>query len=43
MTTAAWVTLIVTWSVIAFFTGRFLFLVIRKPPSGPDEDLGAHE
>lgn len=32
MTTAAWVMLGATWSVIAFFAGKFLLAVIRTPP-----------
>ena len=32
MTPAAWIMLIVTWSVIVFFAGRFLLAVMRTPP-----------
>lgn len=38
MTPAAWIMLVVTWSVITFFAGRFLLAVLRTPPrSGKDE------
>ena len=30
MTTAAWITLSITWSVIAFFTTRFFVAVIAS-------------
>lgn len=36
MTTAAWVMLAITWSVIAFFTGRFFVKVLMTPPR-PDD------
>lgn len=32
MTTAAWIMLGVTWSVIVFFTATFFIAVVRKPP-----------
>jgi hypothetical protein len=32
MTRAAWIMLAITWSVIAFFTGRFFLKVLRTPP-----------
>ena len=31
MTTAAWTMLIVTWSVITFFTVRFFWMVLTHP------------
>ncbi|MGE0451607.1 MAG: hypothetical protein AB7Q29_18685 [Vicinamibacterales bacterium] len=31
MTTAAWIMLVFTWSVVIFFTGRFFLLVLRTP------------
>ena len=40
MTTAAWIMLISTWSVIFFFTGRFFWKVLTIPPrqeDGPDQ------
>jgi hypothetical protein len=32
MTTAAWLMLTITWSVIAFFTLKFFLAVLRTPP-----------
>lgn len=32
MTTAAWVMLAVTWSVVLFFCGRFFLMVLREDP-----------
>lgn len=32
MTTAAWTMLIITWSVIIFFTGKFFWKVLTTPP-----------
>lgn len=32
MTTPAWIMLVVTWSVVAFFTVRFFLAVLRTPP-----------
>lgn len=32
MTGGAWGMLIVTWSVIIFFTARFFWMVLRTPP-----------
>lgn len=37
MTGSAWIMLVVTWSVIVFFAGRFFFKVLRTPSRG-DED-----
>lgn len=34
MTTSAWWMLILTWSVIIFFTGRFFLKVLRDPGEG---------
>jgi hypothetical protein len=31
MTAAAWTMLVVTWSVILFFTGKFFFMVLTSP------------
>jgi hypothetical protein len=31
MTPAAWIMLAATWSVIAFFTGRFFLAILRTP------------
>jgi hypothetical protein len=44
MTGAAWVMLIVTWSVITFFTAKFFIKVVRTPPRQEDGGLeGAAE
>ena len=32
MTTPAWIMLVATWSVVAFFTVRFVLGVLRTPP-----------
>lgn len=37
MTGTAWLMLIVTWTVIFFFTGRFFLKVLRTPVS-PERD-----
>jgi len=37
MTTAAWTMLIITWSVIIFFTGKFFWKVLTTPPRPDDE------
>ncbi len=38
MTPAAWTMLVVTWSVILYFTVRFFLKVLRNPtPPEPDE------
>lgn len=31
MTTAAWIMLGVTWTVVIFFTGRFFYKVVTTP------------
>lgn len=31
MTGSAWVMLVVTWTVVIFFTARFFFKVLRTP------------
>ncbi len=36
MTGAAWAMLLVTWTVILFFTIKFFLMVLRTPP--PQED-----
>jgi len=39
MTIAAWVTMLIAWSVITFFTVRFFWLLVRRgKPSSSDED-----
>jgi hypothetical protein len=32
MTTSAWIMLVATWSVVAFFTVKFFLGVLRTPP-----------
>ena len=34
MTTAAWITMLITWSVIIYFTVKFFVMVLRKSGSG---------
>ena len=41
MTTSAWVMLILTWTVIVFFSARFLLAVLRKPGSASGEAASA--
>lgn len=36
MTTKAWVTLSITWSIITFYAVYFFIKVLRNPP--PDDD-----
>ena len=36
MTRNAWLMLIVTWSVVIFFTARFFIAVVRTPPREDD-------
>jgi hypothetical protein len=36
MTRNAWIMLIVTWSVVIFFTARFFIAVVRTPPREDD-------
>jgi len=36
MTPAAWLMLVATWSVVTFFTVRFFWLVLTKPPGEPE-------
>lgn len=38
MTNAAWTMLVVTWSVIFFFTGRFFWKVLVTPQRGEHEE-----
>lgn len=39
MTVAAWVTMLLAWSVITFFTARFFWLLARRGKSEkPEED-----
>jgi hypothetical protein len=38
MTTAAWIMMLVTWSVIIFFTGRFFWKVLTIPPREDHEE-----
>jgi hypothetical protein len=37
MTNAAWTMLIITWSVIIFFTAKFFWKVLTIPPRKDDE------
>lgn len=37
MTSAAWTMLIITWTVIIFFTGKFFWKVLTTPPRKEDE------
>ncbi len=32
MTSSAWITMLITWAVIAFFTIRFFLKVLTTPP-----------
>lgn len=41
MTTAAWITMGATWTVIGYFTVRFLLQVLRTPTD--DENEGGAE
>lgn len=34
MTGTAWAMLIVTWSIIIFFTAKFFWMVLKTPPKG---------
>jgi hypothetical protein len=44
MTGAAWAMMIVTWSVITFFTVRFFLKVLKTPPATEDGQVaGAAE
>jgi hypothetical protein len=36
MTRNAWLMLIVTWSVVIFFTAKFFIAVVRTPPREDD-------
>jgi len=37
MTAAAWITMLVTWTVITYFTVRFFFLLVSRGKSNkPD-------
>ena len=38
MTTAAWTMLVITWSVIFFFTGKFFWKVLTTPPRDDGEE-----
>ena len=40
MTVAAWIMLIVTWSVVLGFTGRFLWLAMHRGGGDDDGDDG---
>ena len=37
MTAGAWALLACTWTVVIFFAGRFLLMVLRAP-TGPDDE-----
>lgn len=32
MTTGAWWMLVVTWTIVAFFTFKFFWMILKKPP-----------
>ena len=32
MTTGAWVMLIATWVIVTYFTVKFFWMVLKKPP-----------
>jgi hypothetical protein len=34
MTRSAWAMLLLTWGVVIFFTAKFFWMVLRKPPQG---------
>jgi hypothetical protein len=37
MTVAAWITMLVTWTVVTVFTARFFYLLVKRGKSdGPD-------
>lgn len=38
MTIAAWVTMLITWSVITYFTARFFWLLVRRGKSDRSEE-----
>lgn len=37
MTASAWWMLILTWTVIIFFTGKFFIKVVKNPGKGGEE------
>jgi hypothetical protein len=39
MTTAAWIMLALTWSVIFYFTGRFFWMVLTSPRPEDIDDI----
>ena len=34
MTGGAWIMLVLTWSVVIWFTAKYFWMVLRKPPQG---------
>jgi len=38
MTVAAWITMLITWLVITFFTARFFWLLVRRGKSDRSEE-----
>lgn len=34
MTGAGWTMLVLTWAVVIFFTARFFWMILTKPPKG---------
>jgi len=38
MTTAAWITMLLTWAVITFFTVRFFWLLVKRGKSDKAEE-----
>ena len=37
MTRGAWITMLLTWGVIGYFSVRFFWMVLRRP-QGPDRE-----
>ncbi|MBI5549352.1 MAG: hypothetical protein HY901_36160 [Deltaproteobacteria bacterium] len=38
MTTAAWITMLATCTVITFFTAKYFWMVVRAPPRQEDPE-----
>ena len=38
MTTKAWITLGITWSIITYFTLYFFLKVLKSPPGSHDDE-----
>lgn len=34
MTGAAWAMLVATWTVVIWFTAKFFWMIVKKPPQG---------